>query len=80
MIKLIGFLRGINVGGRHKVPIATLRQKLQTLGCENVKTLLNTGNFVFETKERSIDDFSKTLESHLSQFFGFPVPVILRTH
>lgn len=78
MITLIGFLRGINVGGHHKVPMADLRNKLNELGCDNTRTLLNTGNFVFETKQTNIQDLEHKIEVSLSQFFGFPIPVILR--
>lgn len=78
MITLIGFLRGINVGGHHKVPMADLRKKLNELGCDSTRTLLNTGNFVFETKQTNIQDLEHKIEVSLSQFFGFPIPVILR--
>lgn len=78
MMTLTGFLRGINVGGHHKVPMAELRDKLTEMGCYNVRTLLNTGNFVFEAKQTNIQDLEHKIESFLSQSFGFPIPVILR--
>ncbi|MBJ7882810.1 DUF1697 domain-containing protein [Gelidibacter salicanalis] len=77
-MKIIGFLRGINVGGHHKVPMADLRDKLIELGCHKVRTLMNTGNFVFETKQSNIKNLENSIESSLSQSFGFPIPVILR--
>lgn len=79
MMTLTGFLRGINVGGHHKVPMADLRDKLNELGCDNVRTLLNTGNFVFETKQTNIQELEHKIEDFLSQSFGFPIPVILRS-
>ena len=78
MITLTGFLRGINVGGHHKVPMADLCNKLNELGCENVKTVLNSGNFVFTTHEKNIQDLENTMEEFLSRSFGFPIPVILK--
>ncbi|MFN8672150.1 MAG: DUF1697 domain-containing protein [Candidatus Sericytochromatia bacterium] len=78
-MKLIGFLRGINVGGHHKVPMAELRDKLNELGCNNVKTLLNTGNFVFDTQQINLKDLENKIEDFLSKSFGFPIPVIIRT-
>lgn len=78
-LTLTGFLRGINVGGHHKVPMAELRNKLTEIGCENVRTLLNSGNVVFETKLTNIQDLESKIESHLSHSFNFAVPVILRT-
>ncbi|MCC5917859.1 MAG: DUF1697 domain-containing protein [Cryomorphaceae bacterium] len=79
METLIGFLRGINVGGHHKVPMAELRTKLNDIGCNNVRTLLNSGNFMFETKQANIQDLEHKIENHISNSFGFPIPVILKT-
>lgn len=79
MITLTGFLRGINVGGHHKVPMAALRDKLHEIGCNNVRTLLNSGNFVFETKQTGIQTLEQKIEKSISSHFGFSIPVILRT-
>jgi uncharacterized protein (DUF1697 family) len=47
--KYVAFLRGINVGGHHKVPMADLRKELGKLDFKNSVTLLNSGNIKFET-------------------------------
>lgn len=73
------FLRGINVGGHHKLPMATLREQLTGMGCEHVQTLLNSGNVVFETKEKDLKVLESKMETQLTQAFNFPVPVIVRT-
>ena len=78
METLIAFLRGINVGGHHKVPMASLREVLNELNCKNVKTLLNSGNIVFDTSETDIQALEDKTEKHLAKSFGFPIPVILR--
>lgn len=78
-MQYVAFLRGINVGGNKKVPIAELKKTLEKTGYENVKTLLASGNVAFETKITP----PKTLEKHLAEIiekkFGFPVPVLIRT-
>lgn len=79
MITLIGFLRGINVGGHHKVPMAELRYRLNEIGCNNVRTLLNTGNFVFDTTKTNIQDLENNIQDFISKSFGFPILVILKT-
>ncbi len=76
---ITGFLRGINVGGHHMLPMAELRKTLTETGCENVRTLLNSGNIVFETKQTNIQELESKIESYLSQTYKFPVPVILHT-
>lgn len=76
---LVALLRGINVGGHHKVPMADLKKMLQSTGLENVRTLLNSGNVVFETTaSQHIEGLQDHIETHLSQAFGFPIPVILK--
>lgn len=80
MQKLVGFLRGINVGGHHKVSMLELKIILTQLGCENVKTILNSGNIVFETKKKDIMALERIIEATLAETFGFPIPVILIPH
>ncbi len=77
--KYVALLRGINVGGHHKVPMATLRETLEKRGFQNVKTLLNTGNVVFEAEQEDENALAEKLAAHLQSTFGFPVPVIIRT-
>ena len=49
MTRLALMVRGINVGGKHKVVMAQLRQELTELGLENVETYINSGNIFFDT-------------------------------
>ena len=50
----IAFLRGINLGPTHKVPMKDLQTCFFDLGFTNVKTLLNSGNIFFATDETNI--------------------------
>ncbi len=75
MIKYLAFLRGINVGGKKKVPMSDLKNTFELLGFTNVRTLLNSGNVVFEGSKTD----SSTLETELNKAFGFDISVILRT-
>lgn len=77
--KYIAFLRGINVGGHKKVPMAELRETLGTLDCENVITLLNSGNVIFEIAQDSEANLEQKISDHLAQTFGFPIPVLIRS-
>ena len=43
----IALLRGINVGGHNKLPMAELREILSGLGARDVKTYIQSGNAVF---------------------------------
>jgi uncharacterized protein (DUF1697 family) len=77
--KYVAFLRGINVGGHHKVPMADLRLAIEELGFKNVTTLLNSGNVIFEAKSKSINVIEQELRLKLAETFGFDIPVVLRT-
>lgn len=51
-------VRGINVGGKNKVVMAELRQKLTDLGLGKVETYINSGN-IFFTSTASKDNGEK---------------------
>lgn len=75
----VALLRGINVGGNHKVPMARLKAILESLGFVQVKTLLNSGNVAFTAPLTSPESLRKKIERELQSSFGFPVPTIVRT-
>ncbi|NAS32595.1 DUF1697 domain-containing protein [Flavobacteriaceae bacterium R38] len=77
--KYIAFLRGINVGGHHKVPMADLRKTLESLGFKNVITLLNSGNIIFYTTINNTGELEKLISEHLEKNFGFSIPTIIRS-
>lgn len=74
----IAFLRGINVGGHHKVPMAALRSEFERLGCSHVSTLLNSGNVIFDADINDESAWEQTLAEHLENVFQFPIPVLIR--
>ena len=75
----IALLRAVNVGGR-SAPIADLRTMLTELGCENPRTLLQSGNVVFAMKTKvSMAALEGKLEAEAQRQFGFAIPFMLRT-
>ena len=79
MPRYVALLRGINVGGNKKVPMARLRELMEGLGYTDVATLLQSGNAVFTSKEKSAAKVVKQLEAAIAGEFGFEVSVVLRT-
>ena len=75
----VAFLRGINVGGKNKVPMAELRDLMSQLGFKNPRTLLQSGNAVFESDETSISKLEKALEGGIKERFGISVDLMVRT-
>ncbi|MCM3727138.1 DUF1697 domain-containing protein [Neobacillus cucumis] len=74
----IGLLRGINVGGHHKIKMADLKNLLELMGLQKVKTYIQSGNVLFESVEEA-QQLNKKIEDELNHTFGFSVPVVIRT-
>lgn len=85
MTRHVALLRGINVGRAKRLAMADLRGLLEGLGFSNVRTLLNSGNAVFEAprpargKVPSAMGIRSAIEAALEERFGFTVPVIVHT-
>ncbi len=79
MTVALSFLRGINVGGRKKVRMADLRELYAALGFRNVRSLLQTGNVIFETDEDDLALVKARLENGISADFGYDVQLIMRS-
>lgn len=73
------FLRGINVGGNKKVPMKELAAALEKVGFKNVKTLLNSGNVLLESSEKSGDAVARKVEGVIEKTFGFGAHTIVRS-
>ncbi|WP_178983272.1 DUF1697 domain-containing protein [Winogradskyella helgolandensis] len=79
MITYITLLRGINVGGHKKVPMAELRELLTNSGLEHVKTYIQSGNVIFQSSTNDAKVLEKEIKKLISDQFGFEVPVIIKT-
>ncbi len=77
MFEYAAFLRGINVGGHHKVPMERLKKCIERIGFGDVKTLLNSGNVVFTSEMRNVGDVEALIESGVSDEFGFAIPTMV---
>jgi uncharacterized protein (DUF1697 family) len=73
---LVALLRGVNVGGKAKVPMAELKQELKDLGLEDVVTYIQSGNVVFRTTKK---DAAAAIEKRIKLNHGLNVTVITRT-
>ena len=74
----IALLRGINVGGHRKVPMASLREFLTKGGLQNVKTYIQSGNIIFQSTERT-NELEGIIKKSIQDYFGFEVSVIVKT-
>jgi uncharacterized protein (DUF1697 family) len=80
MTTYAALLRGINVGGSKKVPMADLRSLLAGLGHTGVRTHLQSGQAVFSAGHGDEASLAAELSRAIEERFGFPVDVIVRDH
>lgn len=76
MTAYIALLRGVNVGGRNMLAMAKLRAMIEEMGFSHPRTLLQSGNVVFESarKPRAAE-----LEAETEKTFGFKPRYFLRS-
>jgi uncharacterized protein (DUF1697 family) len=79
MTVVIALLRGINVGGHHKIKMEALRTLFQSLGLRDIQTHLQSGNVVFRTSGRDLVRLRQRIEEAVEREFGFHCDVVLRT-
>ncbi len=66
-MKYVVLFRGINVGGRNKVPMADLREHLSA-DFENVRTYIQSGNVVLES-DLSASEVAEQIDANLRSTF-----------
>ena len=72
-------LRGVNVGGHRKMPMADLRSMMHDLGFVDVRTYIQSGNVVFDGGPNDSDDTSRRIATGIEDAFGYEVPVVVRS-
>jgi uncharacterized protein (DUF1697 family) len=77
MASHVALLRGINVGGRNKVPMAELREVVASLGHTGVSTYIQSGNVLFSTGETDAGKLAAALEAAISERFGLWASVVV---
>lgn len=73
-------LRGINVGGRNSLPMKELVGFLEELGCQNVRTYIQSGNVVLQSTRRGASSLADKLSLEIKKRRGFephvlPLPI-----
>ena len=76
---IVSLLRGVNVGGHHKIRMEALRALCEELGVRDVQTCGQSGNVVFRHSGRDLARLGKRIEDGIERSFGFRASVILRT-
>ncbi len=74
----IALLRGINVGGKNKISMAQLKAAFELLGCESVRTYINSGN-VLLTDKRDPEELQTMIERALLEAYDLVTNVLIIT-
>lgn len=77
MEKYIALLRGINVGGKNKIPMPILKSAFEEIGFSHVITYINSGNIIFSSNIQDKSELIKKCESTIVDKFMLDIPVTI---
>ena len=72
-------LRGVNVGGKNKLPMRELSTMFTDAGCTDVAHYIQSGNVVFRAPASVSERIAAVIEERVQARFGFTPPVVVRT-
>ena len=75
----VALLRGINVGGRNKLPMKELAAHFRDAGCRDVQTYIQSGNVIYRAAETLAAELPARIRAALQTHHGLSVPVVTRT-
>ena len=77
MKRYTALLRGINISGKNKVPMAELKQGFEKLNYTEVKTYLNSGNVFFQGEKADTIKLTSQIEKMIKNQFSLDIPVFV---
>lgn len=72
-MKYLALLRGINVGGKNPVPMASLKRCFEEAGFHKVSTYINSGNVIFEAPPTDDETLVTKVTAAVEKRFGWPI-------
>jgi uncharacterized protein (DUF1697 family) len=78
-VTYIALLRGINVGGKHRLPMSGLKLLLEQCGCVDVRTYIQSGNVILNSSVRDREALEKQITAAIAKRHGFAPRVLLLT-
>ena len=79
MAVIVSMLRGVNLASHNRVKMEALRALYESLGFRDPQTYVQSGNVVFQTKQRDLVALALKVENGIERSFGFRTTVIVRT-
>ncbi len=78
-MRYVALLRGINVGGKNKLPMKALAEMFRDEGAADVTTFIASGNVLFEATKKLAATLAPRIERRIAGDFTLRVPVVLRS-
>lgn len=75
----VALLRGINVGGHNRLPMATLRELFAAAGAREVRTYIQSGNVVFDATAKLAPQISAKVKTAIADELGLEIPLVVRS-
>ncbi|MBL0373033.1 DUF1697 domain-containing protein [Rhizobium sp. KVB221] len=78
MATYVALLYSVIIDRKRRVAMADLRRVAEKLGFGNTRTLVSTGNLIFEADDQPVSDIEAALEAAFAAFHGKHVDIIIR--
>ncbi|MBX7159847.1 MAG: DUF1697 domain-containing protein [Acidimicrobiia bacterium] len=75
----VALMRGLNVGGKNRLPMVELAAAFEAEGCSDVRTYVQSGNVVFAAPAGVVEGLADAVAERLRAVHGITTPVVLRT-
>jgi uncharacterized protein (DUF1697 family) len=75
----LALLRGINVGGKNKLPMKDLAEMFLKAGCTDARTFIQSGNVLFNAPAKVAMQIAGVLPGQIEKRFGHRPPIVIRT-
>ncbi len=79
LMRYIVLLRGINVSSQKRVKMADLKEIFESLGFEDVRTYVQSGNVIFDYELTDTEKLASYIENKINQILGLSINIIIRT-
>jgi len=77
MNTFVALIRGINVVGKNILPMKNLTKILEDMGCQEIKTYIQSGNIIFKISQNQKLQIAREISSRISEIYGFKPHVLL---
>ncbi|MEM7354951.1 MAG: DUF1697 domain-containing protein [Acidobacteriota bacterium] len=75
----VALLRGINVGGKNKLPMKQLVSMFEAAGCVAVRSYIQSGNVAFQAEPELAGQVPEIIRQQIAEQLGFQIPIVTRT-